>query len=121
MINKKIMENYEKLCELRERSTTRFPARVSFAIVRNIKTLQSIYEDIIAVRLEILQKYGDPADEPGYFSPKIGKEKVMKEELDSIDKAETPINQIQYISFSDIENLDLSIADMDALSFMVDG
>lgn len=120
MTNKEVMETYEKLCELRERSTTRFPAKVSFAIVRNIREMQPIYEDIITTRLEVLQKYGDPTDEPGYFSPKIGKEKIMKEELDAINNIEPSII-INMIMFSDIENLDLSIADMDALSFMVDG
>ena len=120
MTNKEIRTEYEKLCELRERSTTRFPARVSFAIVRNIREMQPIYEDIMLTRMEVLQKYGDPVeDQPGYFAPKIGKEKIMKDELEAIDKAEPVAHVLQGISFSDIENLDLSIADMDALNFML--
>lgn len=121
MTNKEIMKTYESLMKMRDRSTTRFPARVSFAIARNIRTLEPIYEDIISSRLEVLKEYGDPTDTPGFFTPKIGKEKVMNDELNAIDDTEVSNITLQGISFTDIENFDLSIEDMDAIYFMLDG
>lgn len=121
MTNKEIITSYEDLIDLRKSSTTRFPARVSFAIARNIRALKPIYEDIINIRMETLKEHGEPvAGEVGYFSPKLGHEEIMKKELEAIDNTEAAVCALQRFSFKDIENLDLSISDMDALYFMLD-
>lgn len=118
MLNKDIITNYKNLIELRNNNTNQFPAKVSYAIARNARVLQPIVEDIETTRLSIINKYGEPVeDSPGYFSPKEGQEDIMMKELKSLEETETNV-ELAYISL-DFLNLDLSIADMDALYFMI--
>jgi len=82
LTNKKVLENIEGLSTLMQDSMP-LPAVVSFAVVRNFKTLQPIAEDIYKERLNILERYGTAAmdDENGtayYDIPKEKQQAVIK-------------------------------------------
>lgn len=121
MKNRDILKAFEGLMKIREKSEINFPARIAYAIARNIRILHPVYEDIVSTRIEILRKYGDPVpDEPGYFSPKTGEEQIMNDELRAIDEIESNCSDLQRISLSDLAEINFSVADMEALYFMVD-
>lgn len=121
MKNHEILDTYEALISLRERSETRLPASTVYAIIRNMRILQPIAEDITIARMDVLKEYGDPVPEqPGFFSPKIGKEDEMNKALEDLASIENDVDFIK-IPISSLDGLKLSMADMDALYFMVDG
>lgn len=119
MKNIEIMSNLEKLIKMRDNSSIRFPARVSFAIARNIRVMLPIYEDIYNARMDILKEHGELVGQSDFFSPKEGHEEQIAKELEAINQTECDCS-IQKFPFNDIENLELSIDDMDTLYFMVD-
>ena len=115
MKNQDIMNCYEGLNSLRESSSTRFPARVSYAIIRNIKMLNSIIEDIQTAYNEIVTKYATPIEnDPTRF--KVPEENItlLTEEMDKLYKMDTDVNLVK-IKFSDIESLSLSLKETEAL------
>lgn len=124
MINKDIETNYVQLASLKDNNVIKFSSRVAFAIVRNIKILQPIYQDIITTRHAIVKKYGtlvsQDAERGDYYD--FGSEEKLEEvmqELKALDEVETSVD-IQKIKFSDIEDINLSIEEMNALYFMLD-
>jgi len=66
MKNNEIISCYEGLQNLRQAATRRLPARTSFAVIRNLKTLQPIVEDIQTAYNEIIAKYADPVEDNRY-------------------------------------------------------
>lgn len=121
MLNKEITEIFERLVSLRADATARFPASVAYAITRNIKTLQPFYEDIIAARAEILETYAIPSEgQPGYFVPKEGQREAMEHELEALAAIHNQVD-ITTIPLSALDGLGLTLENMEALYFMVDG
>lgn len=121
MTNREIEDAYVALTKLQENAELRFSAGVAYAIVRNMKILKPIVEDIVLTRIKILQKYGDPIDDqPGYYIPKEGQEETLEKALKELEQIDNDIN-IYQIGMSALNSVDLSIADMEALYFMVDG
>jgi hypothetical protein len=66
MKNSDIMSCYEGLTNLRQGANRRLPARTSFAIIRNLKTLQPIVEDIQTAYNELIIKYAEPVEGDRY-------------------------------------------------------
>lgn len=121
MTNQEVISIFEKLAEWRTSVTARFPASIAYAVLRNIKTLQPIYEDIVAARAEILQTYADPVeDNPGYFLPKEGQQEAMEHEFATLAAIENNID-IVTVPMTALDGMELTLEDMDALYFMVDG
>lgn len=121
MLNKEVIEIFEKLMSWQGSNTIRFPASIAYAVMRNIKTLQPIYEDIIAARADILQTYASPVeDQPGYFLPKEGQQEAMEHELTALAAINNSID-IVTIPMTALDGLELTLEDMDVLYFMVDG
>lgn len=119
MKNKDIEVNFTNLVNMN--NATKFPTRVAYAIVRNGRMLEPIYNDIMLCRRNILEKYGK-ADETkeGYYNFETQDiANKAKEALEELGEVETGVN-IHKIKFSDIENLSLSLQEMDALYFMLD-
>lgn len=120
MKNKEVVNVYEKLIKTTQMNQTRFPAKVSFAIVRNLKLLEPIYNDIIEARLKIAQEYGEEIpDEPGSYKAKDGMFDIMQDELNSLAEVENDI-KFYTITLDDIQNNSLSLADMEGLYFMIE-
>nr|DAM21847.1 MAG TPA: Protein of unknown function (DUF1617) [Caudoviricetes sp.] len=68
MLNKDIVTMYRGLTSLASDLETKLPAKVSFAIVRNIKLLTPIVEDIDFARQSVAATYGVEVD-GGYSIP----------------------------------------------------
>nr|DAR80365.1 MAG TPA: Protein of unknown function (DUF1617) [Caudoviricetes sp.] len=68
MLNKDIVTMYRGLTSLASDLETKLPAKVSFAIVRNIKLLTPIVEDIDFARQSVATSYGVEVD-GGYSIP----------------------------------------------------
>lgn len=118
MLNKDIISTFEGLQNLRQAANRRLPARTSFAIVRNSKILQPIVEDIQAAYNELIMKYAEPVEEDK-FRVKQENMKDFTTELNSLYNLDTDI-QIVKIKFADIENLELSLEEIEALYFMIE-
>lgn len=118
MLNKDIMSCFEGLQNLRQAASRRLPARTSFAIVRNIKTLQPIVEDIQSAYNELIMKYAEPI-EGDKFRVKEENMAEFTTELTNLYSLDTEVSIIK-IKFTDIENLDFSLEETEALYFMIE-
>lgn len=120
MKNKDIISTFEGLQSLRQGATQRLPARLSFAIIRNFKTLQPIVEDIQATYSELVSKYADPIKEdPGRFKVKDGCLDDLNREMNSLYDLDTEVT-LTKVKFSDLENFSFSLSDIEALYFMIE-
>ncbi len=115
MTNKGIVELYNGLTELKENKEMRFPARTTYAIVVNLKAIEHIVEAIVETKEAVLQRFGtEEQDNPGnYYIPPENR-KDMIAEMEKIDMIENKVT-FQYIQWEDIENLELSVSEMEAL------
>ena len=114
MKNKEIMVVFEGLQNARNDTSIKFSARTTFAIVKNMKMLESIVDALIESRNQLLQKLGVPDESnPGsYFIPEENRE-ILSKELETLDSIENEI-KFQKIKWEDIKNLNLSIQAMEA-------
>lgn len=120
MKNKEIMVVFEGLQNARNDTSIKFSARTTFAIVKNMKMLESIVDALIESRNQLLQKLGVPDESnPGsYFIPEENRE-ILTKELETLDSIENEI-KFQKIKWEDIKNLNLSIQAMEALYPMIE-
>ena len=118
MRNQDILTSFEGLQKLRQAATMRLPARTSFAIVRNIKTLQPIVEDIQSTYNDLVRKYAEPVEDNQY-KVKESEAEIFSRELTNLYNYDTEVTLMK-IHFSDIEALDFSIEEIEALYFMID-
>ncbi len=120
MKNKEIMVVFEGLQNARNDTSIKFSARTTFAIVKNMKMLESIIDALIESKNQLLQKLGVPDESnPGsYFIPEENRE-ILTKELETLDSIENEI-KFQKIKWEDIKNLNLSIQAMEALYPMIE-
>ena len=118
MTNKDILSCFEGLQKLRQAADRRLPARTSFAIVRNIKTLQPIVDDFRESYQELLDKYGEPIENDQY-QIKLENVTIFNDELNNLYNLDIDLDIVK-IKFSDIENLDFSLEETEALYFMME-
>ena len=120
MKNKEIMIVFEGLQNARNDTSVKFSARTTFAIVKNMKMLESIVDALIESKNQLLQKLGVPDESnPGsYFIPEENRE-ILTKELETLDSIENEI-KFQKIKWEDIKNLNLSIQAMEALYPMIE-
>ena len=116
MLNKDILEMYAGLESLMEDTEKKFPAKVSFAVLRNYKVLTPIMQDIMAAREAVAIKYGNLKGENYYIPP--DKREIANKELLDIAEIDVEVSLIK-IKMSDIENLNISFKEAKALEFMI--
>ncbi len=117
-LNKEVTTIYEGLNSLRK-SDIKFPAKVGYAIVRNLKILSPIYEDIIIAREMLLSENGTQVEGENYYEIAPEKKDFVMKELDSLGRAENEIT-LTKIKMADIEKLDLPIEIMEGLFCMIE-
>lgn len=120
MKNKDIMAFYEGLISLKQRVELCFSAKVAYSIIRNIKILEPIYQDIVSVRTNILNEHGvESTENPGYWNIKEGHNEIVQEEFRKIDELENDIT-LYKVTIEDLKGSQLSVADMEILFLMLE-
>lgn len=120
MKNQDIITAFEGLSNLRQAATQSLPARISFTIIRNLKTLQPIVEDIQMTYNSLLQKYADPIEgEDNQYQVKDGFIDTFTKEVNDLYDYDTEVS-ITKLKFSDIENLNFTLSEIDSLYFMIE-
>lgn len=117
MKNLDIMNMYEGLNLLMQDSSLKFPAKVSFAIIRNLKILFPIVKDIEDTKLRVIKNYGK--EENGNYIISLENREKANEELNVLANIEIEISLIK-INLKDIENLDIPLKVAKALSYMLE-
>ena len=121
--NKEIIQYYENLEEAyfkNDNSTKYLPAKITFKILKNFKILKLLSEDIYLIRDKIIQHYGVPDPEDNnFFIISEDKKDIAQKELDDLIELEQEVN-ILMLKFSDIENLEFTMNQMEALMFMIE-
>lgn len=118
MKNQEILTCFEGLQKLRQAADRRLPARASFAIVRNIKTLQPIVDDFRESYQSLLDRYAEPIENDQY-QVKAENIQEFNNELDNLYNLDINL-EIVKIKFSDIEDFDFSLEETEALYFMME-
>lgn len=120
MKNENIIILYENLKKAFDDNTKYFPAKINFIIHKNINLLKSFSEEIYRERDAIIQHYGDIIDNVAetYQIPEQFK-KIAQQELDELLEIEQNIN-ILYIKLNQIENLEFTSNQMEAIMFMIE-
>lgn len=118
--NKEIIEYFELLKKSFDNNSKYLPAKISFIIQKNIKLLKELSEEIYSARNNIIQNYGMPDDkEQDYFIISEDKKEIAQKELDDLVEMEQEVNILK-LKFSDIENLEFTMNQMEALMFMIE-
>lgn len=120
VLNRDIITMYQGLSQLASNEGMRLPARVSFAVVRNLKMLIPIIEDIDMARQSIAETYGTlDIDNPTQYRIPENNRDIVNQELDAIMETEVDVPLVK-IKMTEIEDLNISIAMAEALMFMVE-
>ena len=120
MTNKQIYSLYDNLSFLMKDCTKNLPVKIAYPIVRNYKQFYDIMQDLQIMRQQIIDKYGKPSlEKEGYYIAKEGYEDQFKNEIQGLDEIDNDI-KIYKIKFKDLEPLELSLQDLDALYFMIE-
>lgn len=98
---------------------TPMPAAISFSITKNKKTISALAEDIEKYRIDILNRYGAKIVENNIVS--IPEEKVndANKELEELLTISQEV-RIYTFSIEDLQDVNLSPAQMEAILFMID-
>lgn len=100
-------------------NTLQLPVKINFYLQKNIKAIMGPAQEIETARLELAQRYGTPTEDgAGYKVPKEHLEEVEKE-MDDLLALEQDI-QIYPIKLSAFDGVDLTYAQVDAISFMIE-
>ena len=120
VLNRDIITMYQGLSQLASNEEMRLPARVSFAVVRNLNVLIPIIEDIDMARQSIAETYGTlDTDNPTQYRIPENNRDTVNQELDAIMETEVDVPLVK-IKMTEIEDLNISIAMAEALMFMVE-
>lgn len=95
-----------------------FPVKVNFIIQKNKRLLSGLSSEIDLYRRNIGELYGTLSEEEGVYN--ISKEKLSaaQKELNELMEVEQEVNIIM-IPLKDIENLEFTSNQMDAMLFMI--
>ena len=116
--NNNIVQYYENLKESFNDNNKYFPAKITFIIQKNISLLEKLSRDIYITRDKIVKHYGSPSGDETFFIPEEVRETTQKE-LDDLLEIEQEVNILK-LKFKDIEDLEFTSNQMEALMFMID-
>lgn len=115
-----IIKSYENLKNFFSNDEKYFPAKITFIILKNIKIFEILAEEIYIARDNIVKHYGvpDKEDKESFIIPKEVQE-ITQKELDDLIELEQEV-PILKIKFSDIESLEFTMNQMEAIMFMIE-
>ena len=101
-----------------EGSNQYLPAKINFYIQKNKKKIMDLAMEIEQARINIIQNFGEAAEEGKYFISKEHIEAAQNELNDLLNISQTI--DICTISINDIENLQFTLPQMEVLMFMIE-
>lgn len=118
--NVKIIQYFELLKENFNNNSKYLPAKIAFIIQKNIKVLKELSQEIYILRDNIIKHYGaqDVNDLESFIIPNEHRG-VAQKELDDLIEMEQEV-PILKLKFSDIENLEFTMNQMEAIMFMIE-
>lgn len=116
--NINIIQFYENLKNSFNDNLKYHPAKIFFIIQKNISMLEILSKDIYRARDIIIKHYGTPNGNESFFIPEEVRETTQKE-LDDLLEIEQEVNILK-LKFKDIEDLEFTSNQMEALMFMID-
>lgn len=95
------------------------PVKLNFCILRNAQTLSSLAKEIEEARVNIVYQYGE-IQEDGNIKVPEDKIAIANQEIEDLFSIEQEVNilKVDIESFGDLQ---LSIEQMNAIMFMVEG
>lgn len=119
MKNYEIYKIYEKIKEnVNLFSDNYMPAKIAFFISKNLKAINNAVEEIYEVRKNIIMHYGVYDEEKHDVFVPNDKLAQVNQEIDELMNIEQDID-IHYISIKDLEKLDFTHQQMEAIFFML--
>ena len=116
--NEEIYFINQQLNKIFEESHQYLPAKVNFYIQKNKKQIMNLAMEIEQARINIIQNFGEHAEENKYFIPDENITLAQKELNDLLNI--TQEIEVYTISLDDIENLQFTLPQMEALMFMIE-
>ena len=116
--NEEIYFINQQLNKIFEESHQYLPAKVNFYIQKNKKQIMDLAMEIEQARINIIQNFGEHAEENKYFIPDENITLAQKELNDLLNI--TQEIEVYTISLDDIENLQFTLPQMEALMFMIE-
>ena len=117
MSNKDILEITEGLSNIVQDQSC-LPASVSYSVIRNLKILSSIAEDIYNERKKIIERYGEQVDDITYSIPEEKRDTANKE-LNNLLAVNTSV-PLATFSIDILQGYDIPLKVMNILYFMVE-
>lgn len=120
MTNKEIMNMYDGLQNAKQDRNFNFPAKTTFAIVKNLKLIEPIVEALIQAKNQILSELGTESEQnPGEFYIPPANRAELAKQMETIDNIDNEV-ALHKIKWEDIEDFNLSIQAMEALYPMIE-
>lgn len=116
--NEEIYFINQQLNKIFEESHQYLPAKVNFYIQKNKKQIMDLAMEIEQARINIIQNFGEHAEENKYFIPDENITLAQKELNDLLNIVQEI--EVYTISLDDIENLQFTLPQMEALMFMIE-
>ena len=117
MSNKDILEITEGLSNIVQDQSC-LPASVSYSVIRNLKILSSIAEDIYNERKKIIERYGEQVDDITYSIPEEKRDAANKE-LNNLLAVNTSV-PLATFSIDILQGYDIPLKVLNILYFMVE-
>ena len=110
-INKQLNKTFED-------SQQYLPAKVNFYIQKNKKKIAELAQEIEIARAEIIKNFGEQKEDQKYYIPQDKIQEAQQELLDLLNIQQEI--EVFTISLNDIENLQFTLPQMEALMFMIE-
>ena len=110
-INKQLNKTFED-------SQQYLPAKVNFYIQKNKKKIAELAQEIEIARAEIIKNFGEQKEDQKYYIPQDKIQEAQQELFDLLNIQQEI--EVFTISLDDIENLQFTLPQMEALMFMIE-
>lgn len=116
--NREICETAASIIAAFSNETKYIPVKLNFAIQKNLSTLLKLQEEIDKSKIKIAEEYGKLDEEKMRYIIDEDKRKDAENELNDLFKIEQEV-EIKTCSLSLIENIDLTLEQMQSIMFMI--
>ena len=116
--NKEIYEKAVEIVTAFSNETKYIPVKLNFAIQKNLLTFSNLREEIEKNRIHIAETHGELNQEKNHYDIKKEYIEKVNQELEDLFSIEQEVD-VKTCSLSQIENIDLTMEQMQAIMFMI--